>query len=62
MTNILNSVLYLGSKVQQYLEKWEHPPGGRTNLGATEGLLNLAPPTQTICKSLGLCNHSDLQA
>lgn len=27
-----------------------------------EELLDLAPPTQTICKSLGLSNHADLQA
>lgn len=27
-----------------------------------EELLHLAPPTQTICESLGLSNHADLQA
>lgn len=32
------------------------PPGGGDSLGAAvgEGPLDLTPPTQTICKSLGL--------
>lgn len=58
-----NTALYLSSKVQQYLEKWQHNRGERTVWGLQMGeLLDLAPPTQTICKSLGLSNHADLQA